>query len=278
MEDGRCSNFVIRRVHDTRLMGCFMAPRLKRMAPGSPESDSGSSSSSSSSGKDDFFSSSDDPDVVRNPLFTTQNSTDRFTKFAKPTVAPLPVDATEESFVFSAPAPSDTAVLESPSFRTLSDPLLSTFSYLPVESTKSSFGGRPQPLPPPKPVWLPLPAPVSDSSAKPLSEQCGVGSWSVRRGKAAVSAVGLPLPPPSVATQLLPGLEAYEFEDLLQGTREFAPECCMEKGAFGAVYRAWVKTSSQLGKELAVVRLNVNETQVTAPPVLHLNSISRHEL
>lgn len=312
----QCSKlFPFRRVHDTGLLGCFMAPRLKRQAPSSPDSNASTSS------KEDFFSS-DDPDV--NPLFTMPNSSTASdhedaanlhklpTKCAKSRTgsrhlsAELLIadtaEATEESFVFYQPAPSD-VILESPSFRTLSDPLLSTFSYncAPVTETSISskaglnFGGLPQPLPPPsrnsnavKRMWLPLPTPtdsvaprgsissnselrfmsgassfVSTSNADVTSQ--GVGSWSIRRGKVAAPVGGLPLPPPSVATKLLPGLEAFEFEDLVHGTREFAHECCMEKGEFGAVYRAWVKGagSGKFGRGLAVVRLTVNKNQVT---------------
>jgi hypothetical protein len=80
---------------------------------------------------------------------------------------------------------------------------------------------------------------------------------------------GLPLPPPSVATQLLPGLHSFDFNELRDATRGFAPERCLERGAFGSVYRASVKPASnqQSGPikavELAVLRLAANDNQVT---------------
>ncbi|KAG0602945.1 hypothetical protein M758_10G053700 [Ceratodon purpureus] len=331
MESPKQLKFLFRRAHDGgRLLGCFMVPRQsKRQAPTSP-------SASSTSSRENFFSS-DDPNVLVDPMLTTTSTSQdcipqiptkcarshsgRSRLSADTATTPLldpNAEATEESFVFSPLAPS-ASPLESPSFRTLSDPLLSTFSYncAPVDNnpsltfstrsmtSSSKFGGRPHPLPPPaspyrklenpvKPVWLPLPAPeleaapesklggisssselrstsgassfVSTSSSEGrivASEQGGVGSWSIRRGKA-MTAGGLPLPLPSIATKLLPGLESFEFEDLERGTRNFAAECCMEKGEFGAVYRSWLKSAAaegSLGRELAVVRLNFDENQ-----------------
>jgi hypothetical protein len=273
------------------ILCCFMVPRArqsKRQAPTSP-------STSSSSSKENFFSS-DDPDGAADPLFLKKptiqdNVPARSHSGSNRDAATAPLlnaEATEESFVFS---PS-TLPLESPSFRTLSDPLLSTFSYscTPSAARTSKFGGRPHPLPPPAspfrmfgsatmPVWLPLPEPasselrstsgassfVSTSSSSEgrvvASNEGGIGSWSVRRGKVTPMG-GLPLPSPSVATKLLPGLESFEFQDLKRGARGFAAECCMEKGEFGAVYRAWIKSTATVGRDLAVVRLNVDENQV----------------
>lgn len=76
---------------------------------------------------------------------------------------------------------------------------------------------------------------------------------------------GLPLPPPSVATKLLPCLEAYDFADLKNATHNFSPECCLEKGDFGAVYRAWMKdlsSGTDVKTEMAVVRFAPNGVQV----------------
>lgn len=152
----------------------------------------------------------------------------------------------------------------------------------------TSFGGRPQPLPLPVaeeiiipknvPMSLPLPSPddlpsaafspspdlrsrpatsafVSTSRRAPPET---IGPWSNWRGRVAPVQGGLPLPPPSVATKLLPGLEAYEFADLACATREFASECCLEKGDFGAVYRAWIGDTKC---EMAVVRLATAELE-----------------
>lgn len=76
---------------------------------------------------------------------------------------------------------------------------------------------------------------------------------------------GLPLPPPSVATKLLPCLEAYDFADLQNATQNFSPDCCLEKGEFGAVYRAWMKdlsSGADVKTEMAVVRFAPNGVQV----------------
>lgn len=153
----------------------------------------------------------------------------------------------------------------------------------------SSFGGRPQPLPVPQatgpPLGFPVPQPqesragsvsssesrsfsgtssfVSTSMPNSFSSQDGIGSWSIRRGK--VTPVGgLPLPPPSVATKLCPSLEAYEFSELARATQDFAPECCIEKGEFGAVYNAWVEDSTTLNTKMkmAVMRLAADGIQV----------------
>jgi hypothetical protein len=61
-----------------------------------------------------------------------------------------------------------------------------------------------------------------------------------------------------VATKLLPGLEAYEFADLACATREFASECCLEKGEFGAVYRARIGDTKC---DMTVVRLATAELE-----------------
>lgn len=142
-----------------------------------------------------------------------------------------------------------------------------------------------------KPVWLPLPEPKDDQcgngsslSTSELRFNSGgsyevstpssqlssltslvrseIGSWSARRAKKS-STRGLPLPPPSVATKLLPGLESYEFKELMDATQDFAPGCCMEKGEFGAVYRASMKNraAEHTMKEMAVVRLAAIDSQ-----------------
>ena len=314
MELAKQHRFSFRKYHDGGYLGCFMIPcQPKRQAPCSP-------TASSATSERNIFSS-DDLDGADPVFFTASADLEAFTpklptKVARSHSVRAPLlnsdaEATEESFVFST---STAAPLESPSFRTLSDPLLSTFSYncaAPVENptlalttTTSKFGGRPHPLPPPgspfrafdnsfTPVWQPLPTPEdppNPSSCLPapgseLRFTSGVslfvstsnnadvatgdvGSWSIRRRP--VAPVGaLPLPPPEVATKLLPNLESFAFEDLLRATRNFGPQCCMEKGDFGAVYRAWVKIATPEGtspRELAVVRLNINENQVTNSP------------
>jgi hypothetical protein len=146
-------------------------------------------------------------------------------------------------------------------------------------------------------VWLPLPAlppdvgsscshgsTMSSSSSELLrftsssagsaaslsaagSENRGdssVGSWSnICHGHGQMG--GLPLPPPSVATQLLPNLHSFDFNKLRDAIQGFAPEHCLENGAFGSVYRASVKPASnqQSGPikavELAVLRLAAND-------------------
>jgi hypothetical protein len=98
-----------------------------------------------------------------------------------------------------------------------------------------------------------------------LTDPQGLGSWISRRGTV-MPMGGLPLPPPSVATKLLPCLEAYDFADLKNATHNFAPECCLEKGDFGAVYRAWMKdlsSGTDVKTEMAVVRFAPNGVQVT---------------
>lgn len=152
----------------------------------------------------------------------------------------------------------------------------------------TSFGGRPQPLPLPVaeeviipknvPVSLPLPSPddlpSAASSPSPelrsrsatsafvstsrLASPETIGSWSSWRGRVTPVQGALPLPPPSVATKLLPGLEAYEFADLACATREFASECCLEKGEFGAVYRARIGDTKC---DMTVVRLATAELE-----------------
>jgi hypothetical protein len=365
-----------RGVHEFRLLSCCIPTRRRlrdkifllpsdSSAPGSPSSESVSSIDVDD---DEFFS---DEDSARIALLLTTDSSSSLESTLDTTAtitlpdecadakAPLAAheqctssraqlmsttDATEESFVFSPPALlADNLVVETPSFRTLSDPLLSTFSYdcsgdpvalgapskssvafswISVTSRSSpailahNSGDRHAQPPPSAPatstsavaapqqtraVWLPLPAlppdvggscshgsTMSSSSSELLrftsssagsaasssaagSENRGdssVGSWSsIRHGHGQMG--GLPLPPPSVATQLLPGLHSFDFNELRDATRGFAPERCLERGAFGSVYRASVKPASnqQSGPikavELAVLRLAANDNQVT---------------
>lgn len=318
----QCKFLFRRSVGDFGLLVCFTGSmtKSKRHEPGSP----------SSSSKDEFFSdedadlgvfttdSSSDADMNKAPAGKLEKSGTNYTLMPLSDQSTTPAkntdsEAKEESFVFSPPALNDD-VVESPSFRTLSDPLLSVFSYDCASGAKASvrisvsksagsrrFGGRPQPLPRPvsnsktyenvvKPVWLPLPEPqivtcssdsTSSSSKLRINFDAGsfvstspnkssapsglseVGSGSNQLRKKCTRG-GLPLPSPSVATKLVPGIESYNFRELLDATHEFAPECCIEKGELGEVYRVWMKDrASELGlkKETVVFRLTANDNQ-----------------
>lgn len=142
----------------------------------------------------------------------------------------------------------------------------------------SSFGGRPQPLPRPvdegkqqeekqRVLYLPLPAPEDASTSAPTTSSFKVEA--PRRGRA-VAVGGLPLPPPSVASKLMPSLPAFEFRELMVATDDFAESSCLERGTFGSVFSARLKDPSSESTDLddkmdaTVLRLPENSSQV--PP------------
>lgn len=130
--------FAFQRAHDAGLLGCFIPPRPKRQSSSSPLT-------SSTSSKENFHSSND-PDALEQNFITAFNSALTENDYPPtlparshsgsqlpPDVATAPllnpdIEAVEESILFSLIVPSSRP-LESPSFRTPSDPLLSTFSY-----------------------------------------------------------------------------------------------------------------------------------------------------
>ncbi|KAG0601661.1 hypothetical protein M758_11G129800 [Ceratodon purpureus] len=161
----------------------------------------------------------------------------------------------------------------------------------------TSFGGRPQPLPLPageetpprraKTLYLPAPEGDGRGVALPAPEEAmtrgagmtlfapsrgmrsfkledgAAGSWSSRRGRVAPVG-GLPLPPPSVASKLLPSVAAFEFREIQLATEDFAESFCLERAPFGAVYSARLKDASEnfdLEMDAAVLRLPENGTQ-----------------
>lgn len=155
----------------------------------------------------------------------------------------------------------------------------------------SSFGGRPQPLPLPadektparegKQMCLPLPAPedapthsgtatsrTTSSFKLDVDAAATAGSRISRRGRVAPVG-GLPLPPPSVASKLMPSLPAFEFRDLMLATDDFADSSCLEKGDFGAVFSARLKDPSEsipdAKIDATVLRLPENPAQVRTP-------------
>lgn len=146
----------------------------------------------------------------------------------------------------------------------------------------SSFGGRPQPLPLPAdaktPVspegkqqqilYLPLPAPEDATTSTTTSS---FKLEAPRRGPRVAPVGGLPLPPPSVASKLMPSLPAFEFRDLMLATDDFAASSCLERGAFGAVFSARLKDPSSDNNtydakiDATVLRLPENPAQVRTP-------------
>lgn len=147
-----------------------------------------------------------------------------------------------------------------------------------------SFGGRPQPLPLPagevmppmvKQLYLPapedargmaLPAP-EDAMTRPMAGLFAptrrTRSFQLDDGPAR-----LPLPPPLVATRLLPNLAKFEFHDVMLATEDFAERFRLDRTPFGAVYSARLKDATdnyESDMDTAVLRRPDNAAQVCTP-------------
>lgn len=155
----------------------------------------------------------------------------------------------------------------------------------------ASFGGRPQPLPLPvaeddvlpktksklQPMYnlQPLPSPKDAYYTSAVPTTSHFATRSRTRSTCELEAAGrvkpeggLPLPPPSLATNLLPSLAAFEFRQLALATDDFAAACCVSKSASGDVFRARVEDlsgakSPHAKLEVAVLRLPENTQQVS---------------
>jgi hypothetical protein len=90
-------------------------------------------------------------------------------------------------------------------------------------------------------LYLPLPAPENATTSAPTTSSFKLEA--PRRGRA-VAVGGLPLPPPSVASKLMPSLPAFEYRDLMVATDDFAESSCLERSTFGAVFSARLKDPS----------------------------------
>lgn len=256
---------------------------LTHIPPGTLGGDAKASSGTGNTGSPQCRSHGAKP-LSESSSFTRSSNINVSANFSGPLMRSTSYDTTVHSPSFSGPLkPPSTSIYYSCDQRKMR-------ALSKKEATlrrATSFGGRPQPLPLPVaeviipksvPVSLPLPSPddlrSAASSPTPdlrsrsatsafvstsrLAPPETIGSWSSWRGRVTPVQGALPLPPPSVATKLLPGLEAYEFADLACATREFASECCLEKAEFGAVYRARIGGSKC---DMTVVRLATAELE-----------------
>lgn len=109
----------------------------------------------------------------------------------------------------------------------------------------TSFGGRPQPLPPPALVH----AKRDDvgRQVRSFTLDDSPGSWTARRGRVAPVG-GVPLPPPSLAGRMLTSVTAFESADLVGDSGA-------ARGAFGDVHRSRVSGNSSGRMDATVFRL-----------------------